>query len=69
MSLAAEQHRAELLSSRVHLSEDLDRVVPKSTGLTPTPNRERLHPCPTCEDGTLTISHPRRCRECEKEGL
>lgn len=41
-------------------SEEKDRV----------PEDHRVNPCPpTCDDGILTISHPRRCRECTKEGL
>lgn len=40
------------------LSEEMDR-------------RPAVRPnaCPTCADGVLTITHPRRCRECTAEGL
>lgn len=43
------------------LSEDEDRV--------PADRRPLTLRCPTCDDGILTITHPRRCRECVVEGL
>lgn len=61
--------RARALGVRVTLSEAQDRL-PRTWGVWRAGDDARgAQACPTCEDGILTITHPRRCRECVNAGF
>ena len=45
----------------LRLSEEQDRE--------PEDRRPAHAKCPTCDEGVLTITNPKRCRECTAEGL
>lgn len=54
-SIASDIARARALGLSLKIGAD-DRV--------PADRRNPATACPTCDDGVLTITHPRRCREC-----
>ncbi len=57
-SVGDDAARARSIGVRVSLSEFYDRL----------PSRERMgEPCPTCDDGILTVSNPARCIDCTTE--